>query len=110
MGSIDSEPKGAKVGQREKAISYTLVASAISVTDFAFGFQERQPLQGQNQADHVFAHPLGLGLRFGPYPAVDREPRMLQGEQPLGPLLAQHLPADKKSQDLPSEDLGPERS
>jgi len=28
----------------------------------------------------------------------------------FGPLLAQHLPADKKSQDLPSEDLGPERS
>lgn len=28
----------------------------------------------------------------------------------FGPPLAQHLPADKKSRDLPSEDLGPERS
>jgi hypothetical protein len=51
----------------------------------------------------------GFGLGLGPDPAVDRKSRVPPGQQPLGPFRAQELPAEKKSQDLPSEYLGQPR-
>ncbi len=38
----------------------------IPVADLAFLFIEGEVIQAQQRADHVFAHPLGLFLCFGP--------------------------------------------
>ncbi len=39
-----------------------IVPFAIAVADLACPFIEGEPLQGKNGTDHVFSHPLGLGL------------------------------------------------
>jgi len=55
--------------------------------------------------DHVFSHPLGLGLCLGPDPAVDREPRMPPGKKAFYPFRAEKLRADKIDQDLAGKEL-----
>ena len=58
---------------------------------------ERETLQGEQRANYGLAHPLGFLLGLGPHAAVDREPRMLPGENPLRPFRAEKLPPDEKS-------------
>ena len=82
---------------------------AVPIPDLALGFQKRQPLQGQDRAEHVLSDPLGLGLGFGPDQAVDIEAGVRPGKNPLRPLGTQQLPADEKRQDLAGEDLGQAR-
>jgi hypothetical protein len=41
----------------------------IPIADPAFFFIEGEAFQGQERTDHVFSHPLGLFLGFGPDPA-----------------------------------------
>jgi len=59
---------------------------------------KRQPLQGQERPDHVLADALGLRLRLGPHPAVDREPRVAPSEQPLE-MMEQHTIEQKSEKE-----------
>jgi hypothetical protein len=55
------------------------------------------------------AYPLSLGLSFGAHAAVDKESRVPPGENPIRPLRAEKLPADKEGQAFAVEDFGEPR-
>jgi hypothetical protein len=54
---------------------------AIPIADLTLFLREREPLQTEKRADHVFPHPLGLMPSLGPDPAVDIEPRVPPGQK-----------------------------
>ena len=57
------------------------VEPVISHRDLAFSFIQGEAFQGQQRPDHVFSHPLGLGLCLGPDAAVDIETRVPPGKE-----------------------------
>ncbi len=58
---------------------------------------------------HLLAHPLSLGLGLGSDPAVDIEPRVSPGENPLHPSGVEKLLADKIGKNLTGKDLSQPR-
>jgi hypothetical protein len=82
---------------------------AITIADLALRLDKRQPLQRKQRPDHVFAHPLGLRLGLSTHAAMHGESRVAPGENARGPFGAQKLPADKRGEDLPGEELSQSR-
>jgi hypothetical protein len=80
------------------------VEPVISHRDLAFSFIQGETFQGQQRPDHVFSHPLGLGLCLGPDAAVDIETRVPPGKEAVRPFEAEKLLADKVGQDLAGEE------
>ena len=68
-------------------------------------FIEGEAFQGKKRPDHVFSHPLGLGLCLSLDPAVDIEARVAPGKQTFGPFGTEELLANEISQELAGKDF-----
>ena len=58
-------------------------------------FKEGEPLQGEQRTDHILSHPLGLFFSLGSDPAMDIEPGMPPGKNPLSLFRTQEFHVDK---------------
>jgi len=83
MMQIEAEPRfGAEKGKHTKDQKTCFSGARVQPKDSRLGrlYLRKHP------PDHLFAHPVGLGLGLGPNPAVDRKSRMPPGKDPCRPL------------------------